>query len=273
MSKTILFVHGMFLNAKSWSAWQAFFEQRGYQCVAPSWPLHEGDPAEVRAHLPAGLGKLSLASVIAEMEAAAGELDNPILIGHSVGGLVVQILAARGIGSVGVPICSVAPNRMLALDWGFVSNSAAITNPLKGDDVFPMDADGFHQNFGNTMTRSASDAAFEQFALSESRNVLRDCLGDLGKIDMDRPHVPFLFVGADQDSIIPAHLCERNAKAYTDAQSRSDYMKFMDRGHYICGQPQWEVVADYIATWLDEVATVQPARAAVLDRTDRIVAQ
>jgi len=174
------------------------------------------------------------------------------------------LLAARGYCTVGVPICSVAPNRMLSLDWGFFRNSVTITNPLKGDEPFPMDADGFYQNFGNKMSRVESDAAFEQFAIPESRNVLRDCLGDLGKIDTDRPHVPFLFIGADEDEIIPAHLCERNAHAYSDNTSRSDYMKFSGRGHFIVGQDGWEEVAGYVADWLENVAPVRATRAAPL---------
>jgi pimeloyl-ACP methyl ester carboxylesterase len=260
MSKTIVFIHGMFLNPKSWRAWQDFFEGRGYETVAPAWPLHDGEPAQLRANLPAGIGTLSLDAVVDAMAAAASRHDDPILVGHSVGGLVVQILASRGIGSAGVPICSVAPNRMLSLDWGFFRNSAAITNPLKGDAPYPMDADGFHQNFANTMTRSESDAAYERFALSESRNVLRDCMGDLGKIDVERPHTPLLFIGAEKDEIVPAALCQRNAKAYTDGDSRADYVEFSGRGHFICGEPGWEEVAGKVADWLQEVGASQASR-------------
>lgn len=255
MSKTVVLIHGMFLNPKSWRQWQGFLGQRGYDAVAPAWPLHEADPAELRANLPAGIGTLSLDAVLAKMESVVSQYDAPILIGHSVGGLVVQILAARGYGSAAVPICPVAPNRMLSLDWGFFRNSVAITNPLKGDEPFPMDAAGFHQNFANTLSRAESDAAFEQFAFPESRNVLRDCMGDLGKIDVDRPHVPFLFVGAEKDEIIPAHLVERNAKAYGDPGSVSDYVGFAGRGHFICGEPGWQEVATYVADWLDARTT------------------
>jgi pimeloyl-ACP methyl ester carboxylesterase len=258
--RTIMLIHGMFLTPKSWESWHRYFTDRGYHVVVPAWPLHDAEPATIRASVPPGLGGLSLSAVIASLERAAAPYDDLILIGHSVGGLLVQILASRGIGRIGVPICSVAPNRMLSLDWGFFRNSLAITNPLKGDEPFPMDADGFFQNFGNTMDRPASDAAFERFAIPESRNVLRDCLGDDGKLDVDQPHIPFLFIGAEKDAIIPSALCKRNAEAYSDPTSRSDFMEFSDRGHFICGQPQWEDVAGYIANWIEQVAPVQPAR-------------
>ena len=251
MSNTIMMIHGMFLNPRSWEPWQHYFQRKGYDCIAPAWPLHSGDPAALRANTPADLGKLSLEAVIEAMKEAAAPYDNPILIGHSVGGLIVQKLLSQGIGSLGVPICSVAPNRMMSLDWGMLRNIASITNPLKGDELYPMDADGFFQNFGNTMQRPDSDAAYTKYAMPESRNVLRDCLTDAGKIDLDRKHVPLLFISAEKDEIIPPSLCAKNAHAYTDQGSRAAHREFKNRGHFICGQPQWEEVASYIETWIE----------------------
>ena len=154
MATTILFIHGMFQNPKSWEPWRTYFTTRGYHCVAPAWPFHDGEPATLRAAPPKGLGELQLDVVIdAIKEAAAPLADDLILVGHSVGGLIVQKLIAERIGSLGVAISSVAPNRMLSLDWGFFKNSATITNPLKGDDFFPMDAATFHASFANTLSK------------------------------------------------------------------------------------------------------------------------
>jgi alpha-beta hydrolase superfamily lysophospholipase len=184
------------------------------------------------------------------MENAAAQYEDVILVGHSVGGLIVQLLIARGLGSLGVPICSVAPNRMLSPAWSFFRNSASITNPLKGDEPYRIDAEGFHKNFANTMSRGDSDVAYEQYAMHESRNVLRDCLGPAGAIDIEAKHAPLLFISAEEDEIIPAGLCARNAKAYTHQGSRADHVEFKHRGHFICGEPGWEEVAAYIATWV-----------------------
>ena len=250
MSKSIMFIHGMFMNPKSWDDWKTFFEDEGYECVVPAWPFHEGEPANLRKRVPDGLGELPLQAVVDRMQETAETLEDPVLIGHSMGGLIVQLLVNRGIGSLGVPICSVAPNRMLAYDWGFLRNSASITNPLKGNEPFPMDADGFYKNFGNTMSRAASDAAYEQYATHESRNVLRDVMTDVAKVDLETQHVPFLFISADKDEIIPPELCLKNAMSYKHEGSRADHMEFKNRGHFICGQPGWEEVAAYIANWI-----------------------
>jgi pimeloyl-ACP methyl ester carboxylesterase len=258
----VLFIHGMFLNPKSWQPWQQYFANRGFNCIAPAWPMHEGEPAQLRSNPPSGLGELHLDVVLDSIRAAAAPYsDDLILVGHSVGGLIVQKLIAERIGKLGVAICSVAPNRMLSLDWGFFKNSALITNPLKGDDPFPMDADAFFQSFANTMPRAQSDAAWQQFAVNDSRNVLRDCMGDTGKIDLDVPHAPLLFISAEKDEIIPAELCEKNSKAYADKSSQVSYRDFKNRSHFICGEPGWEDVASHIADWI-AVQSGTPSRTA-----------
>src|SRR5688500_3590131 len=103
--KTIVFVHGMFQNDKSWKNWVSYFEQLGYRCIAPAWPLHDGEPKALRENPPAGLGDLRLNQVTMKMEEVVTSLDEkPIMIGHSVGGLITQVLANQGLISLGVPI-------------------------------------------------------------------------------------------------------------------------------------------------------------------------
>ena len=113
-----------------------------------------------------------------------------------------------------------------------------------------MDEKGFHENFCNTMTMEESNLAYSEYATHDSRNVLRDCMGSSGKVDLDLPHFPLLFIGGEKDQIIPTKLNEKNAKAYTDEESITAFKEFPNRGHYICGQPGWEEVAAYTYEWL-----------------------
>ena len=251
MKKTIVFIHGMFQNPKSWEKWSAYFTEKGYHCIAPAWPLHEGAPADLRENPPAGLGDLELQTIVDSIEQTISALpENPLLIGHSVGGLIVQLLVAKGLAEAGIAIDSVAPNAMLAFDWGFMKNSALIANPFKGNEPFYMDKESFHGSFCNTMTEAASNAAYEATATHDSRNVLRDCMGEAGQIDVEQAHAPLLFIGGEEDQIIPYELNQRNAEAYTDANSISNFQAFPNRGHWICGQDGWEEIAGYISEWL-----------------------
>jgi pimeloyl-ACP methyl ester carboxylesterase len=249
--KTILFVHGMFLNPKSWEKWTDYFTDRGYHCLAPAWPFHEGEPEQLRRSVPNGVGSLALKTVVDEFTRIAGSLpEPPIVIGHSMGGLIAQLLENRGLAEAAVCISSVAPNKMLTVDWSFFKNSASIMNPLKGDDPYMMTEEAFRENFANALTESEAQEAYREYAVHESRNVMRDSMGDEGKIDLERPHFPLLFIAGDQDKIIPDKLNRKNADAYTDPSSVTDFKEFSGRGHFICGQPDWEDVADYISEWL-----------------------
>ena len=250
MQPKIVFIHGMFLTSKSWNQWVRYFTGLGYECEAPAWPLHEGEPSALRSNIPKGLGGLTLAELHGHYRSLISRGDPPILIGHSLGGLLVQKLVAEGLATAGVGICPVAPNKMLSLDWGFLRNTASITNPLAGSAPFEMTPEGFHQNFANTLDEAASNAAYESFAVHESRQVLRDIMGDEGHIDLDAPHAPLLFVGAEKDGIIPPSLVMRNAEAYKDQRSHAEYVEFSGRGHFICGEPRWEEVAERVANWL-----------------------
>lgn len=247
----IVLIHGMFQNPKSWEGWIRYLEARGHECVAPAWPLHEGEPSALRDNPPPGLGELGLDAVIASVEKVVTAEGRPIVIGHSVGGLIVQILASRGLVSAGVAVNSVAPNAMLDFDWDFFKNSATIANPLKGNEPAWMDAETFHGSFANTLSESEAAQAFERTATHDSRNVFRDCMGSSGRIDLGRPHAPLLLIGGEEDRIIPADLNRKNFEAYEDPASVTELKIFPGRSHFICNEPGWEDVAGHAADWIE----------------------
>jgi esterase/lipase len=57
-------------------------------------------------------------------------------------------------------------------------------------------------------------------------------------------------IALEKDNIIPAALNKANYNAYKDAGSRKEFKEFSNRGHFICGEPNWEEVAEYVAGWL-----------------------
>lgn len=252
MKNTIVFIHGMFQNPKSWDRWMDFFVTRGYNCIAPAWPLHEGDPAQLRENPPAGLGELSLDDVIAKIGTLIYSLpEKPIVIGHSVGGLIAQLMVNRDNVKAGIAISSVAPNAMIDFSWSFFKNSATIANPIKGDEPIYMDLETFQGSFANTLTEDEAQLAFTATATHDSRNIFRDCMGASGELHTDIPHVPLLLIAGEKDQICPADLVEKNAKAYTDQNSITDFKEFPARSHFICNEPGWEEVALSVYNWLE----------------------
>jgi pimeloyl-ACP methyl ester carboxylesterase len=251
MGGTIVFIHGMFLTPKIWEGWQRFFTGRGYRCLAPAWPWHDGDPAALRDHIPAETGHVGLRDVVDEFAAVvAAQPEKPILIGHSLGGLVAQVLVNRGLAQAGVCISSAAPNGMVTFDWDFLKVSAAIANPLRGDRPYRMTEKEFRRRFCNVMTAEQTLTAYSKYAVHESRNVLRGCLGPAGRVDLRKPHAPLLFVAGDRDRFIPEKLERKNALAYASGAGIVDFKEFPGRGHFICGQTGWQEVASYVDGWL-----------------------
>ena len=97
-----MLIHGAWLSARSWERFEEYFTQRGFDVTAPEWPRKHGDVEALRddAEELAGLG---LDEIVDHYEALIRALpEPPVLVGHSFGGLIVELLLARGLGRAGV---------------------------------------------------------------------------------------------------------------------------------------------------------------------------
>jgi pimeloyl-ACP methyl ester carboxylesterase len=243
----------MFMNPRSWSGWLRWFGERGFRCHAPAWPLHEGEPADLRARPHPDLGRLTLGRVVEALDAFVSRLAAPpVLVGHSMGGLVVQRLVNAGRGLAGVCIDSAPPRGIFSLRWSFLRSNLPIVNPLRGDRPCAMTMERFAYAFCNTLTLAETRSAFAELVVPESRNVARSSAGADGRVDFAKPHAPLLFVAGERDHIVPASLNRRNAAAYSHPGSSRTLRVFPGRGHFICGQPGWEEVAGYVEGWIRE---------------------
>ena len=99
MTKTIVLIHGAWLTPASLANFRRYYEARGYKVLSPAWPLMDRNVAELRANPHPQLGTLTLGKIVAHYTAIIEALpEKPILIGHSYGGLIVQMLLDRGYG-------------------------------------------------------------------------------------------------------------------------------------------------------------------------------
>jgi pimeloyl-ACP methyl ester carboxylesterase len=251
MGPHVVFIHGMYLNGQSWKLWVDRFAAAGFSCSTPSWPYHHGDPATLRSEVSPDLGALTFRDVTEHLKALIDALpERPILVGHSIGGLLVQRLANDGYASAGISISSAPPPGVISLSPHFLRANFPHINPLAGNKPVYMTPERFHYAFCNTVTRSASDDAFDLFVVPESRNVPRSTLGRSARIDFTALQVPLLFLTGTQDHLTPVAMVRRNANKYKTGPGRVDYRQFDGRSHYICGEPGWEEVADAALGWL-----------------------
>lgn len=256
-SKTIVFVHGLHENAESWTSWKLFFEQLGYVCHVPNYPYHEGTPHQLRQAPNPLLANIKLNDVVETYVNFIDKLGiiKPIIIGHSMGGLIVQKLIQANKGSVGICITSASPKGIFSFKWSFLKSNIGTVNPFKGNSLYCGTKEWFHYAICNTLTKEQSDKIYEKAVVPESRNIPRSSRFSDGYIDFKKPHNPLLFISAEKDHIIPISLNIKNYKAYTDKSSITDFKEFKGRSHSICVQEGWEEVTHFVQIWLEKNAS------------------
>jgi pimeloyl-ACP methyl ester carboxylesterase len=253
-SKTVVFIHGLFVNPKSWEEWKSYFEAKGYTCYAPPNPYHDGDPSKLWNDINPKLGKVDFKDVVMNISNFIDTLpEKPIIVGHSLAGLVVQKLISMDKAVAGICIDGAAPKGIVTTTWSFWKSNFPVINFFNGNTVFLPSKKWFHYAFCNTMTREESDKVYSMYVVPESRNIPRGTLKKFAKIDLKKPHNPLLFIAGEKDHIVPASLNKRNFKSYKDAKSIRDFKEFKGRGHFICGERNWQEVADYSLDWLNKL--------------------
>ncbi|GAB4006364.1 alpha/beta hydrolase [Spirosoma migulaei] len=253
--KTIVFITGAFVSNDCWQEWQAYFQQKGYTTLAPAWP-HKGAPADVlRNRQPdAQIASNRLAELTNYYAQIVGQLpEKPILIGHSIGGLMVQLLLQRGLGAAGIAIHSVPPQGIFTFKLSFLKAGwKALGFFTSTKESYLMSFKDWQYAFTNGMPVEQQKTAYHQFAIPESKLIVRDTITSAAHVDFSKPHAPLLLTAGSTDHTIPASLNYDNYLKYQHADSVTDYKEFKGRNHFVLGQPTWKEDADYILSWLNK---------------------
>jgi pimeloyl-ACP methyl ester carboxylesterase len=252
--KNVVFIHGMFMTPLCWEEWQRVFAEHGYTTSAPPWPEHSAPPAAQRAMQPnAALGKVTLEEVVQMYADILGKMEpKPVLVGHSMGGLIVQLLLQRGLGSAGIVIDSAPPQGIISLKWSFLKSNWGVISPSANkDEPFLPTRSDFQYAFGNSLSETELRAAYDKLVVPESRRVGNGPTGDVAKIDFSKSRPPLLILAGEDDHIIPASLNWDNFKAYAKTPAFTEFHAFAGRTHFTLGQAGWQDVADASLAWLD----------------------
>jgi pimeloyl-ACP methyl ester carboxylesterase len=171
-----------------------------------------------------------------------------VLIGHSFGGLIVELLLDRGLGRAGVAMSPAPPKGILVLPFSSLKLAApALAHPSKWHGVVPLTLEEFTYGFVNTFSPETGqifyEAGFANFQLHPPTEVHFE-KGD---------RAPLLVVGADQDHTVPASLAKKQYEKYQDSEAQTDYVEVAGRPHLMMVAEGWEEIAAAIQTWLDGV--------------------
>ena len=251
MAGLAVFIHGMWGTPEVWRNWRAFAEARGWQTMAPALRYHDAPPLAP----PAALATTSLLDYVADLEKSLHALPHkPVVVGHSMGGLIALLLCARGLARAGVLLTPAPPASVVALrpsnllaflriqtTWGWWRKSHRATL-----------AEALSHTF-NTTDRHLATELHATFVHDSGRALFEIALpwldgGKAAHVDPADVTVPLLFVAAEKDKLTPPGVVRRAAARFP---GRSTYRAYAGQGHWVPGQPGWEQIATDAFAWLD----------------------
>ncbi|MFF3513194.1 alpha/beta hydrolase [Streptomyces sp. NPDC002573] len=256
-ARTVVLIHGLWMTPRSWEKWTERYEAQGYRVIAPAWPGLEGEVEEIRRD-PSRIAGVGLREVIAHYEEIIRPLDRaPVIIGHSFGGTITQVLLDRGLGSAGVAIDSGPVKGVLPLPYSTLKSAwPVLGNPANKNKAIALTPEQFHYAFTNTLSKEESAAVYERYQVPGSARVLfQGAFGNFNpraatKVDFrNRRRAPLLFIAGAADHIVPPKVNKANLRLYRKSPAVTEYQEFPGRTHFILGQDGWEEVADYALNW------------------------
>jgi len=269
---TIVLIHGLWLTPRSWEGWIDRYQKAGYNVLAPSWPGLEGEVEAIRKD-PSPLKRLKLKTVVDHYERIIRKLDAPpIIMGHSFGGLIVQMLVDRGLGSAGVVIDSAqsagVPVLPLSTIWATIT---VLGNPFTFNGTSSLSPKKFNYAFTNELNEVESKKVYDRYQIPGSNRILWD-----GALSLLNPNAsskvnyannnraPLLFIAGGNDHLVPPAINKANMRKYVKNSSAvTDYREFPNRTHHTVGQKGWEEVADFALQWANANARGQVSLADV----------
>ena len=255
MSRTLLMIHGVGCDGSAWDAMRPGFEAAGWTCVAPTLFPDQ----RVRSNPPDSLPQLGLEDYITAMEQesarlAAGTGQKPAVIGHSMGGLIAQVLAARGAVSQAVFLTPAQPKdcAVIGLPVAFTFLNIILSqNRKKAHKIWKT---GFKWGVLNAVPKARHDAIYET-ALYDSGRVYGD-LTDGIEIDAAAIRIPTLTIAAGKDRATLPQAVRKVAAKYAASPVPGDFIEYPDNAHWIVDEPGTDKVVADIVTWLQRTRPV-----------------
>jgi pimeloyl-ACP methyl ester carboxylesterase len=254
---TIVLIHGLFVTPLSWEHWIQRYSAEGYDVIAPAWPGMDGDIEQLRADTTA-FEDLGVAEVVDHYDRIIRALDvPPIIMGHSFGGVVTQLLLDRGLGATGVAIDTGPVRGIFALPLSELRvGSVALRNPANRHRAVELSPEQFHYAFTNTLSDEDSLKAYERYAVpGPGRPLFQASLANFNphaatRVDFHNDErAPLLLIAGGKDHTAPAAVSRANAKLQSKSKAITAFKEFPERPHFTLGVAGWEAVADYALQW------------------------
>ncbi|MBG6237818.1 pimeloyl-ACP methyl ester carboxylesterase [Mycetocola sp. CAN_C7] len=255
----IVLVHGLWMTPSSWDTWAQRYRGLGHEVITPGWPgIDSRTPAEVRKN-PKPLEGLGIKKAVDHYDRIIRDLPAmPIIMGHSFGGIFIQMLLDRGLGIAGVGVEPGQPAGVTVLPLTTLRTGFPIlSNPFQINKAKPLSKGHFHFTFGNDLTRAESDREWEASAVNSANRIFFEGVLSLPKkksgitrVDfLKKNRAPLLLISGSIDHVAPPPIQKATLKKYSAGPSLVERVEFPGRTHRIVSQDGWEEVADYALDW------------------------
>jgi pimeloyl-ACP methyl ester carboxylesterase len=248
----VVFVHGLWLLPSSWEAWAALFEEAGDVALMPGWPDDPETVADAKAN-PEVFARKGIGEIADYEEGIIRRLDRkPVVIGHSFGGLMTEILAGRGLAAASVAI-SPAPFRgVLPLPISSVrAASPALRNPVNWNRAVPLTYEQFRYSFANVVGEEEAKELYLGYSVPGSGEALFQAAAanlnpwSEAKVDTKNPERgPMLIISADSDHTVPWAISNASYKREKHNPGVTEIVQMENRGHSLTIDKGWREVAE-----------------------------
>ena len=254
MSKTIMLVHGAWVTTDCWTSFRDFLEAKGHRVVVPEWPYLDRPAEELRRSPDPRLAKMTIKGLVDHFEKQIRDLpEQPVLIGHSFGGLIVQMLLDRGLGAAGVAIDAAPPRGVLPSVTAIRSALPVLLMWRGWSRIASMSFKSFSTTIANTLSQSEQRRAYDRYIVpTPGRIYFQEALGIGNAVDFANPkRPPLLLIAASEDRTSTSSMVKAIYRKQSRAPSRTDIHEFPNRNHWLIAEPGWEEVADKALKWAE----------------------
>jgi non-heme chloroperoxidase len=248
----VVFVHGLWLLPSSWHRWATAFEEAGYAALMPDWPDDPATVDEANAH-PEVMAHKTVGQVADHFAAVLGQLERkPVVIGHSFGGLLAQILAGRGMSAVTVAIAPAPFRGVLPLPFSALKSSwPVLGNPANRNRAIPLTYDQFRYAFANAVSEDEAKLLYDTYAVPASGAPLfQAATANLNpwteaQVDTDNAERgPLLIISGEKDHTVPWAIANASFKQQLHNPGLTEIVEIANRGHALTIDSGWKEVAD-----------------------------
>lgn len=251
MAETIYMIHGMMGGSWCWENYKDYFEARGYKCVIPTLRYHDINP---RDKPDPRLGSTSLLDYVEDLEKDIKKLDcQPVIMGHSMGGLLAQMLGARCPARALVLLTPAAPYGISSLKYSvFKSFIGVMTKGRFWRKTFRFSYDTAAYAVMHKLPPEERREAYGRMVFESGLAAMQIGLWPLdvhrtSRVEEKKIKCPVLLVAGSEDRITPAPVVRKVAQKY---RAVSTYREFENHAHWVIGEPGWEEIAGYVEEWL-----------------------